>query len=101
MSRRVIIRGLSSLAVHAAMLWSACCPAADTAGFGPLVKYGDPVPRDVRDMYDAGVRYLVKTQQPSGYLGGGGGSKSSLASSRRSSWSSTLAGYLSLLRNLW
>jgi hypothetical protein len=33
---------------------------------GPLVKYGDPVPRDVRDMYDAGLRYLLKTQQPSG-----------------------------------
>jgi hypothetical protein len=33
---------------------------------GPLVKYGDPVPRDVRDMYDAGLRYLLKTQQPGG-----------------------------------
>jgi hypothetical protein len=33
---------------------------------GPLVKYGDPVPRDVRDMYDSGLRYLLKTQQPTG-----------------------------------
>jgi hypothetical protein len=66
MSWRVIIRSLSSLAVYAAMLSGASCLAAETAGLGPLVKYGDPVPRDVRDMYDAGVRYLVKTQQPSG-----------------------------------
>lgn len=33
---------------------------------GPLVRYGDPVPRDVREMYDAGVRYLLKTQDASG-----------------------------------
>ena len=66
MSRRVICRGVSSLAVWAAVIAAASCLAAETAGFGPLVKYGDPVPRDVRDMYDAGVRYLVKTQQPSG-----------------------------------
>jgi hypothetical protein len=66
MSRRVIIRSLSSLAVSAAILSAASCLAAETTGFGPLVKYGDPVPRDVREMYDAGVRYLVKTQQPSG-----------------------------------
>jgi hypothetical protein len=33
---------------------------------GPLVRYGDPVPRDVREIYDAGIRYLLKTQNPSG-----------------------------------
>ena len=33
---------------------------------GPLVKYGDPVPRDVREMYDAGLRHLLKTQRPQG-----------------------------------
>jgi hypothetical protein len=33
---------------------------------GPLVKYGDPVPRDVREIYDAGIRYLLKTQDASG-----------------------------------
>ena len=33
---------------------------------GPLVKYGDPVPRDVREMYDAGLRFLLKTQDASG-----------------------------------
>jgi hypothetical protein len=33
---------------------------------GPLVKYGDPVPRDVRELYDAGLRHLLKTQDASG-----------------------------------
>jgi hypothetical protein len=33
---------------------------------GPLVKYGDPVPRDVREIYDAGLRHLLKTQDASG-----------------------------------
>jgi hypothetical protein len=33
---------------------------------GPVVRYGDPVPRDVREMYDAGLRYLIKTQDESG-----------------------------------
>ena len=33
---------------------------------GPLVKYGDPVPRDVREIYDAGIRYLLKTQDADG-----------------------------------
>jgi hypothetical protein len=33
---------------------------------GPLVKYGDPVPRDVREIYDTGLRYLLKTQDASG-----------------------------------
>jgi hypothetical protein len=32
----------------------------------PLVKYGDPVPRDVREIYDAGLRYLLKTQAEDG-----------------------------------
>jgi hypothetical protein len=35
-------------------------------GEGPLVKYGDPVPRDVREIYDAGIRYLLKTQNADG-----------------------------------
>ena len=35
-------------------------------GEGPLVRYGDPVPRDVREVYEAGVRYLLKTQDASG-----------------------------------
>ena len=33
---------------------------------GPVVRYGDPVPCDVREMYDAGLRFLIKTQDESG-----------------------------------
>ena len=40
--------------------------ATPSAGQGPIVKYGDPVPRDVREMYDAGIRYLLRTQEPAG-----------------------------------
>jgi hypothetical protein len=40
--------------------------AAPAAAQGPLVRYGDPVPRDVRDMYDAGLRHLLATQDASG-----------------------------------
>ncbi len=32
---------------------------------------GDPIPRDVREMYEAGVRYLVKTQDENGSWKGG------------------------------
>jgi len=39
---------------------------AGVRGEGPLVRYGDPVPRDVREIYDAGIRYLLKTQDSSG-----------------------------------
>ncbi len=40
--------------------------SGDAAGQTPLVKYGDPVPRDVREIYDAGLRYLLKTQAEDG-----------------------------------
>jgi len=33
---------------------------------GPLVKLGDPVPRDIREIYEAGLRHLLKTQEASG-----------------------------------
>lgn len=33
---------------------------------------GDAVPRDVRDMYDRGLKYLVTTQDQSGNWSGGG-----------------------------
>ena len=32
----------------------------------PGVRFGDPVPRDVRELYEAGCRYLAKAQDPSG-----------------------------------
>jgi hypothetical protein len=40
--------------------------AQAVAAQGPLLKYGDPVPRDVREIYDAGLRHLLKKQDASG-----------------------------------
>ena len=42
------------------------------AAVGPVVKYGDPVPRDVREMYDAGIRFLLATQDASASPGRAG-----------------------------
>ncbi|MGI9178433.1 MAG: squalene--hopene cyclase [Pirellulales bacterium] len=52
------------IAGSAALLVAAL--AVPARGDGPLVRYGDPVPRDVREMYDAGLRFLIKTQDESG-----------------------------------
>ncbi|MFM7108037.1 MAG: prenyltransferase/squalene oxidase repeat-containing protein [Planctomycetaceae bacterium] len=54
----------SRVVVGAGLVAVATCAAA--CAQGPIVKYGDPVPRDVREMYDAGIRYLLKTQDASG-----------------------------------
>ncbi|MBD3674975.1 MAG: terpene cyclase/mutase family protein [Planctomycetaceae bacterium] len=37
----------------------------------PELRSGDPVPRDVREMYDRGLQYLVKTQTENGDWTGG------------------------------
>jgi hypothetical protein len=50
----------TSLCVAVVVSMAAACAQ------GPVVRYGDPVPRDVREMYDAGLRYLIKTQDESG-----------------------------------
>jgi len=44
--------------------WLVACAVSQAQP--PLVRYGDPVPRDVRDIYDAGLRYLLRTQDASG-----------------------------------
>lgn len=36
------------------------------AAQAPSIRTGDPVPRDVREIYDAGCRYLARSQDPSG-----------------------------------
>lgn len=66
MSRGFTSHGVSALVACAIAIAAGPASAEETVGLGPLVKYGDPVPRDVREVYDAGVRYLLKTQQPSG-----------------------------------
>jgi len=43
-----------------------CLLAGPAAAQLPAVRFGDPVPRDVREIYDAGCRYLVQSQEPSG-----------------------------------
>lgn len=40
--------------------------AATAAAQPPVIRSGDPVPRDVRELYDAGCRYLARSQDPSG-----------------------------------
>lgn len=51
----------------AALATAALCRlAADAAAQPPAVRAGDPVPRDVRELYDAGCRSLARSQDPSG-----------------------------------
>lgn len=49
------------VAIGAVVAW----PAA-AAAQAPSIRSGDPVPRDVREIYDAGCRYLARAQDPSG-----------------------------------
>ena len=55
--QRIAIR----LATMAAAVW----PVA-AAAQAPSIRSGDPVPRDIREIYDAGCRYLARAQDPSG-----------------------------------
>ena len=45
---------------------AACLLAEPAVAQLPAVRSGDPVPRDVRELYDAGCRFLAKSQDPSG-----------------------------------
>lgn len=60
-----------SLAHLLAILCCAVLPAGPAAGQLPELRYGEAVPRDVREIYDAGLQYLVKTQTDSGDWTGG------------------------------
>jgi len=53
---------MTGLAVALAA-WLGPTPAAAQL---PVIRSGDPVPRDVRELYDSGCRYLARTQDPSG-----------------------------------
>ena len=44
----------------------ACLLAGTAGGQSPAIRSGDPVPRDVREIYDAGCRFLAREQDPSG-----------------------------------
>ena len=54
-----------SFALRLAIVAVAVWPVA-AAAQAPSIRSGDPVPRDVREIYDAGCRYLARTQDPSG-----------------------------------
>ena len=45
---------------------AACACTGTAAAQMSGVRLGDPVPRDVRELYEAGCRYLAKAQDPSG-----------------------------------
>ena len=53
----------AAVAVLASVVAAACAARGPDA---PILQLGDPVPRDVRELYDAGVRYLLKTQDVDG-----------------------------------
>jgi hypothetical protein len=42
------------------------CPSAGAIAQPPNAQIGDAVPRDVREIYDKGLQYLVKTQSERG-----------------------------------
>ncbi|MFM8634082.1 MAG: prenyltransferase/squalene oxidase repeat-containing protein [Planctomycetia bacterium] len=52
--------------VAVVMMAMASLSARDALAQAGAVRLGDPVPRDVREIYDAGCRYLARTQDPSG-----------------------------------
>ncbi len=53
------------IAVRLAAVAVVASPVAALAQ-APSIRSGDPVPRDVREIYDAGCRYLARAQDPSG-----------------------------------
>jgi hypothetical protein len=50
----------------------ACLLPALAAGQDPTVRFGEVVPRDVREIYDRGLQFLAGSQQESGEWGGEG-----------------------------
>ncbi|SFJ41561.1 prenyltransferase/squalene oxidase repeat-containing protein [Planctomicrobium piriforme] len=62
-SKRAFLQtSLTLLAPVAASLWRGQCSYAQPGEFGT----GDAIPRDVREMYDRGLQFLVKSQQENG-----------------------------------
>ncbi len=65
---------------HRTSLWSLCCGIVVVAAAAsparaqlPSTRFGEAVPRDVREMYDRGLQFLAKTQSENGDWAGGGG----------------------------
>jgi hypothetical protein len=52
---------------RALLLWAiACLPPALAAAQDPTVRFGEVVPRDVREIYDRGLQYLASSQKETG-----------------------------------
>jgi hypothetical protein len=60
-----------ALGLFAATLLLGTC--RDATAQPPTARFGEVVPRDVREMYDRGLQYLASTQSESGDWSGGGG----------------------------
>jgi hypothetical protein len=60
-----MLNRVQRIAIRMVIVAAAVWPVAATAQ-APSIRSGDPVPRDVREIYDAGCRYLARTQDPSG-----------------------------------
>ena len=71
MFNKFLLLGIGSLIT---VVYSVFCTSA--AGQLPGERFGEVVPRDVREMYEAGIKYLAETQTEagdwSGSYGGGG-----------------------------
>src|SRR6516225_7852496 len=59
------------LALLAALLYPAL-PSSMVRAQPPTIRLGEAVPRDVREIYDRGLAYLVSSQNESGDWKGGG-----------------------------
>jgi hypothetical protein len=60
-----MLNKVQRIAIRMVIVAAAVWPIA-AAAQAPSIRSGDPVPRDVREIYDAGCRYLARTQDPSG-----------------------------------
>ena len=58
-------------ALCCAVAWILCLSAVAYGQLPFMIHQGDAIPRDVREIYDRGVAYLVKTQQTDGSWQGG------------------------------
>jgi hypothetical protein len=59
--------------VFAVVLFAGTAAAAPAAAQPLSSRFGEAVPRDVREMYDRGLQYLAKTQSENGDWASGGG----------------------------
>src|SRR6187399_2623275 len=52
------------------IVWLLC--AASAVAQLPTPRTGDAIPRDMREIYDRGIQFLISKQNPTGEFAGGG-----------------------------